>query len=243
MRAVECAVIARGSTAENRGRAQDLVAIGGQSLRADRAFLLTSEWYRTDPLRFTPLGLLTNGRQRVSSGVSGFRRSLLVLVIALSNVAVVDAIGEGQSRIGGRTTTVHWDKVPLGDALARLETTLGEPIFTDRRVDPNNRISLDIVDAASDDVLAQAAAAASLGTSRLVGLVYFGPTGATSQLRTLAAIGEEEIARLPAKLRSAAKVKQAVDWSRLAEPRQLVTKLVEGRGLRLDGAEKIPHNL
>jgi hypothetical protein len=167
----------------------------------------------------------------------------MFLACALVNALAACAIGQNQSPAAGRKTTVHWDKVPLRDALARLENTLDVPIFTDRRVDPNQRISVDIADAASDEVLNQTAAAASLGMSRLGRLVYFGPASAAGQLRTLATIGDEAIAKLPDKMRSAAKVKQSLNWSRLAEPRQLVTKLVEGRGLRLAGAERIPHDL
>ena len=60
---------------------------------------------------------------------------------------------------------------------------------------------------------------------------------------TLAAIGEEEIAKLPATPRTKATRRQKLDWPRLTEPRQLVTKLVENRGLKMVGGEQIPHDL
>lgn len=190
------------------------------------------------------MGLLTNAQHVILGTRLKLRRSLTLFSIVCAVVCGGTAAW-GQSRpLGGhRSTTIHWDKVPLRDALERLGNTLGEPIFTDRRVDPGQRISLDVTDAPSDVVLLRTADAASLGTSRLGRLSYFGPTAAARQLRTLAALGDESLAELPAKLRAKTTRKPALDWTRLTEPRQLVTKLVEDRGLKLVGAEQIPHDL
>jgi hypothetical protein len=62
-------------------------------------------------------------------------------------------------------------------------------------------------------------------------------------LRTLAAIGDEQVAALPAQLREAVNRKKSMDWPKLAEPRELVMQLVEDCGLHLSGAEQIPHDV
>jgi hypothetical protein len=183
------------------------------------------------------MGLLTNANQLASA------HCWLLLTYALLILRAPPASGQSPPQAALRTTTVHWDRVPLRDALARLSMTLGEPIFTDRRVDPEQRISLDVTNATSDVALDQIATAAGLGVSRMGRLIYFGPSAAAARLRTLAAIGDDEIRTLPAEHRSALKRKQSFHWPRLAEPRQLVSKLVEERGLRLIGAEQIPHDL
>ncbi len=198
---------------------------------------MTPNCNQVEPQRITPMGLLTNAQNLIS----GHGCHLLACVLLV--LPATPALAQSRPQFTRRSTTIHWDKVPVRDAFARLSRTLGEPIFTDRRVDPERRISLDITNAASDEVLSQAAAAASLGTSRLGRLIYFGPPAAAGQLRTLAAIGDESIARFPADRRAALQRKQSLTWPRLAEPRQLVTKLVEDRGLRLVGAEQIPHDL
>ena len=183
------------------------------------------------------MGLLTNAHRFVLilGGV--------LITCALVILGAPPAPGQSRPQAVRRTMTVHWDRVPIGDALARLSTTLGEPVFTDRRVDPQRRISLDVTNATSDDVLNQTAAAAGLGVSRMGRLIYFGPPEAAARLRTLAAIGNDRINTFPADRRSDLKRAQSLGWPRLSEPRQLVAKLVEDRGLRLVGADQIPHDL
>lgn len=187
--------------------------------------------------------LLTKAQRFVSAAAGRAGFSLIFLAWVIVGVVTMPAHAQRSKQSAERTTSVHWDKVPLRDALSRLTLSLGDavPMFIDRRVDPSQRISLDVTDATADEVLSQTAAAASLGTSRLGRLVYFGPPAVAAQLRTLAEIGEGEFARLPPERRASSK--QSLTWPRLAEPRQLVTKAVEDRGLRIVNAEKIPHDL
>src|SRR5687768_5296549 len=58
--------------------------------------------------------------------------------------------GAGRTR---RTATIHWERVPLHEALGRLAKLFDEAIFIDRRVDPSQRVSLNIDSAALDEVL------------------------------------------------------------------------------------------
>ncbi|HEX2476289.1 MAG TPA: hypothetical protein VHK01_16175 [Lacipirellulaceae bacterium] len=133
--------------------------------------------------------------------------------------------------------------MPLRDAVGRLNELFDEPIFVDRRVDPTQRISLNVEGAALEEVLDRLSAGASLGVSGLPRLHYLGPRAAAEQLRTLAAVRREEVRRLPAARRGVLERKQAVTWPRITEPRPLITSLVERRGWRIGGAERIPHDL
>jgi hypothetical protein len=142
-----------------------------------------------------------------------------------------------------RTATVQWQRVPLQNALSRLKPVFLEPVFVDRRVDPAQRVSLEIEGATFSEVLQKLSAASSLGYSEFQSIHYLGPTAAAEQLRTVAAVRRAEAGRLPARSRAALELKQAVTWPRLTEPRQLITSLVERRGWRIDHAERIPHDL
>jgi hypothetical protein len=142
-----------------------------------------------------------------------------------------------------RNATIHWERVPLRDAVGRLNELFDEPIFVDRRVDPTLRISLNVDGATLPEVLERLAASASLGVSELPPLHYLGPRSAADQLRTVATVRREEVGRLPAARRGALERKQALTWPRITEPRKLISALVERRGWRVGGAERIPHDL
>jgi hypothetical protein len=204
-------------------------------LRAGDSFLLTLESTGAKRRRTTPMGLLTNAQGRISARCwLGFACVLLIMQTA--------TYGQGRS-MSTRRTTVHWDQVPLRDAFARLSDTMDVPIFIDRRVDPEQRVNLDVQNAAGNEVLAKAATAARLGMSQLGRVTYVGPRSAAEKIRTLAAIGEGEVEKLESGQKLELRGNESVHWPRLTEPRQLVNKIVEDRRLRLAGAEQIPHDL
>jgi hypothetical protein len=153
------------------------------------------------------------------------------------------SIGAGGTNRSGRRATIHWERVPLRDAVGRLNELFDEPIFVDRRLDPTQRISLNVEAATLQEVLERLSASASLGVSELPRLHYLGPPTAAGQLRTVAAVRREDVGQLSAARRGALQRKQAVTWPRITEPRQLITALIERRGWRIGGAERIPHDL
>ena len=147
------------------------------------------------------------------------------------------------AREAQRSAEIHWQRVPLRDALARLEKAFDETVFLDRRVDPSQRVSLDIEAHQIEDVLTAIAAGRGLGVSRLGRLVYLGPRSAADQLRPLAALRAEEMERLPPGQRATLQRQQPLHWPRLAQPRGLVTSLVEQTGWRVEQARRIGHDL
>jgi hypothetical protein len=169
-----------------------------------------------------------------------------LLVVAVGAATLLSpVVGHCQRRPmrGARTSSLHWDQVPLADGLARVAITFGATIRLDRRIDPTVRISLDTKDANLVETLRQAAAAAGLGTCPIATVHYIGPVATAEQLRTLVAIHDEEVAELPADLRTGLLARRPFVWSRLAEPRALVGEAVSARGWQLSGAERIPHDL
>ena len=142
-----------------------------------------------------------------------------------------------------RTATIHWQRVPLRDALGRLHTLFADPVFVDRRIDPNMRVSLDIEAGSAEEVVAAIAAGQGLGVARLGRLVYLGPSVAADQLRAISAARSQEVGRLPADLRGSLTQRQPSDWPRLGEPRGVIAAIIEQRGWRFANAEAIPHDI
>jgi hypothetical protein len=146
-------------------------------------------------------------------------------------------------RDAGHSATIHWQRVPLRDAVRRLEEKFDERILVDRRVDPGQRVSLDIEASSVEDVLTPIAAPRGLGVARLDGLVYLGPALAAAQLPALAAMRREEISRLPVSQRRSLERSRPLSWPRLTPPREVVASLVGQRGWRVAQAQRIPHDL
>jgi hypothetical protein len=161
------------------------------------------------------------------------RWTILLLVATLPGPAA------GQSR---HSATIHWQRVPLRDAIGRLEGLFGETVFLDRRVDPNWRVSLDIQASSIEEVLTPLAAERELGVTRLGEVVYFGPRLAAARLPALAAKRNDEAAASKAQPMPFGR-KRRLTWPRLVEPRALVTSLMKEQGWRVIGAQKIPHDL
>jgi hypothetical protein len=163
--------------------------------------------------------------------------------LASSNQPKNRLLAQGGLRRSGRTASVHWDQVPLRDAMARASNVFRESAFIDRRVDPTQRVSLHTEGASFDELLQTLAASLSLGSSRLGDLRYLGPLAAAEQLRTVAAVRGDEASKLPAALQTSLGRAERLTWPRLTEPRALVAAFAQQRGWRIAQGERIPHDL
>jgi hypothetical protein len=141
------------------------------------------------------------------------------------------------------TATIHWQDVPLRDAIGRLEKLFDEAIFLDRHIDSGVRVSLDIEATSTREVLTAIAAEHGWGVSQLGRVVYVGPPATAGALRAVAQARSDEAAQLAGRQRTALGLKRQLSWARLAEPRELVASLVEKSGWRVARDERIPHDL
>ncbi len=147
------------------------------------------------------------------------------------------------ARGGVRTATVHWVDVPLRDAIGRLVKLFDAAVFIDRRIDPNKRVTLAATASSAEEVLNRIAEQHGWGVSRLGRVTFLGPPAAAQRLRRVAAARSDDVAHLTGTLRAPFERKRSHTWPRLAEPRELVTTLVEDNGWRIADAERIPHDL
>lgn len=163
--------------------------------------------------------------------------------VGKARLSLENESGDGQRRRAPRqTATIHWQGVTLGDAIARLRPLFDDSVLLDRRIDPNQQVSLDIDATSAEQVATALATENGLAVGRLGKLIYLCPAG-SGDLRSLAAARRVDAARLPNEVRTSLLGKKPLIWPRLTEPRELISKVASEQGWRLAGAERIPHDL
>lgn len=138
-----------------------------------------------------------------------------------------------------RPCGVFWTDVPLRQGLSRLGEVQGVPIFLDRRVDPDQRLTLSLDAPSLRHALEALAEKLALGVSYFEPIVYLGPPAAASRLRTLAALRRDEF---PPQDRRR-NLRKPPAWPALSAPREILRDLCVEAGLSLKNLEEIPHDL
>jgi len=138
---------------------------------------------------------------------------------------------------------ISWSGNPLRQALGSLSRTQHVAVLIDRRVDPGQKLDLQLGDLPLAAALHEIARSRQLDVSFLGPVAYFGPPRATSRLRTIAALRSEEILGLPAALQRKLLLPKRIAWDDFATPRDLLTQLAEQNELRIQGADRVPHDL
>lgn len=138
---------------------------------------------------------------------------------------------------------IVWTNNPLRKALESLSRAQKVAILLDRRVDPGQKVDLSVRAAPLESVLQLIARHCELGVCRLGAVVYLGPPQATSRLRALAALREEDVRRLPPAAGRKFLQLKALAWEELAVPRDLLAQLGQENRLEVAGVNRVPHDL
>jgi hypothetical protein len=141
------------------------------------------------------------------------------------------------------TAEIHWQGVPLREALQRLGRAQGVAIVLDRRIDPDQAVSFDQEGANLIDLLNTLAAAHGCEVSRLPSLLYLGPPRTTRPLASWQALQWETIGQMPRALQRPWRQRAVASWPRLTEPRRLLETWLREAGLTATGLEQVPHDL
>lgn len=136
-----------------------------------------------------------------------------------------------------------WSGVPLRDALDRLAASQNVAIWLDRRVDPEQLISLTARDEPLGDVLARLAKEQGLGLCRFSSVIYLGPQASAARLRTLGAVRHEEARKLPSNIRRQFLRKARMRWDDLTTPRELLAELGREGEFRIENLDLVEHDL
>ena len=140
-----------------------------------------------------------------------------------------------------------WQNAESRFAARALSEQRRVPLVFDRRLDPNRMFSLQTTTESLREVFRKLAAVSEGSVSITSQTVYLGPPAAASKLRTLIALRHAEIQQivtsLPTTGRKALTDRRPVKWEELDTPREIILRLVEERGLRIKGADLIPHDL
>lgn len=140
--------------------------------------------------RMSRRAVLTNAQLRTSAAPFFF--SCAVAWLIGSHALSVAAEQSATARV-----EVHWQSVPLGEAINRLEKLFGEHVFLDRRVNPEAMLSADFAAASLDEAVSVVAELQGLGSARIGESVYLGPRRAARVLPAITIARAEEISKLP----------------------------------------------
>lgn len=154
----------------------------------------------------------------------------------------LESRSEQRSRPARQNATIHWQGVALGDVIVRLRPLFPETVFIDRRIDPDQRVNLDIVAESAEQAVSALAIAHGLDVSRMGKLVYVRPAD-SGDLRAIAAVRSREAARLPVDHRKMLLSKKPLSWARLTQPRELVASIATQMGWQVVDGDRIPHDL
>ncbi|MFI4874454.1 MAG: hypothetical protein ACIALR_03925 [Blastopirellula sp. JB062] len=139
---------------------------------------------------------------------------------------------------------LHWEEVPLSDALDRLAKSQEIAFFLDRRINPDQLISISAKETPLDLVIQMLAQKASAGSCQVGSAVYIGPPDTAEKLATVAAVQTDFARQSRDGVVHALFEKEAVSWPELTEPRRLLTKLAERNRLSFGNLEAaVPHDL
>ncbi|HEY2840239.1 MAG TPA: STN domain-containing protein [Pirellulales bacterium] len=138
---------------------------------------------------------------------------------------------------------ITWAATPLREALRNLSQSQRLAILLDRRVDPEQLVSITLDNVSPAEAIEQLAVGQKLGAALFGPLAYIGPAKPTRQIRTLAALRKQEAQQLPTVAKQAALASRATAWEDLATPREILDKLAAEANIKLAGLEQVPHDL
>ncbi len=121
-----------------------------------------------------------------------------------------------------RPFDLTWDSVPLREGLQSISQTQGIAIFLDRRVDPDQEMTMTFSDEPVETGLLRIAAAIGVGMSRVGDVIYLGPEATAKRLPTVAELQNQfaKASGIPEALKLLDHDKY--HWEKLATPREIL---------------------
>ena len=138
---------------------------------------------------------------------------------------------------------VLWNEQPIRETLGELAARHNIGFLLDRRIDPGTLISLDIKQTAVRDVFEQAAEQCGLALCEFETVAYIGPKDAVEQLRLLALLRGEQLAKLPENKRAAMLTPLSFHAEQFDEPVVTLRRLAAAIGFDGTAFDGLPHDV
>lgn len=141
--------------------------------------------------------------------------------------------------------SIDWLQAPLRDHLRPLAALRKTSIFVDRRIDPQQPITLSLNQSTLEQILWRIADEQSWGITELENGYYVGPAEASVELAHLLACWQETQSALAANPTVAQKLQREVNvfTTDVVEPRLLLEQLTSAAGLKVANPDVIPHDV
>ncbi len=139
--------------------------------------------------------------------------------------------------------TVLWADSPIREYLLNFGRTQRVAVLLDRRVDPDQELSLTVREEPVMTVIRSIATEGNLRTAVIRNIVYVGPPPSAERIRTVVELRRRETAALGA-IVSRKFAKQApLSWQDFAAPRELLGELAQQNGIEIVNLDRVPHDL
>lgn len=168
---------------------------------------------------------------------------ILFLIVPDHSISIGQELRSGKAfdvALGERISAELTNK-SMRSLLASLGPERGVAVVLDRRIDPDQIVSVSLRGTPLRDAFAEIAGKAEAIVSELPNVVFIGSPTSTAKLRTLVKLRSKEISGFVN--RKTLRATRDVSWLALAEPQQVLTELAQTFGLRIDNAKLIPHDL
>jgi len=139
--------------------------------------------------------------------------------------------------------SVDWQDNPLNQALSRLALSQRTAIFLDRRINPDQKISLHISAQPLREMLDSLASQANAGVGFVNSVIYLGPRFTAERLATVAEMQNQLVRKLSKDAQKVLLEKRPAIWPRLSEPARLLNELTREVGVSVDNKEVLFHDL
>lgn len=146
-----------------------------------------------------------------------------------------------------RPISASWGGAELRSLLRRITADRQVAILLDRRIDPNQELTLDVQDRTLRDALAEIASHCGAEMSVAGNVVYLGPSASAAKLRTLIELRSSELHRSSSGIAKSRQVdlaaRKTIHWNDLDRPADVLRQISERFKVKILNSEAVPHDL
>jgi hypothetical protein len=169
---------------------------------------------------------------------------LLVIVLGCSGAASAAPVNQPPKAGAGLDAEVHasWTRVPLRAWTASVSSLAGRPVILDRRIDPEQPVTLAAHGETLREILGRVAQEAGAAVDELESTIRITPSSVAGKASRAEQDRRLRLTKAPAEARHTLTSDEAWSWPPAARPRDLIEHLASKAGLAIEGIDTIPHD-